>query len=1389
MKRILPLLVFGFYFNFLSAQTVFKDYVDGRVYVKCSSSLLNVVSQENPRNLPISKLGFISQLAGKYGISKVYRPYYQADDDLVLPYILKIEFTRPDQVNALMEELARVRGVEYAEKVPLMKTDVLPNDPTFPAQLTQINAPNAWNLFNGNSNITVAIVDNAVMWTHQDLVANTYTNSGEIAGNNIDDDANGYIDDVNGWDVADWDNNAVPTNTLMDHGTHCAGIAGARTDNGIGMASIGWNLKIIPVKSTANVSGTASIDDGYGGIVYAARAKARVISCSWGGGGFSNSDQAVVNYAWAKGCLIVAAAGNNGVTTPNYPGAYNNVYCVASVDGSNIKSGFSNYGTWVDISAPGENHYSTIPNATTGTYGFKSGTSMATPMVAGLAGLMLSKCSFMTQTDVINCINSTAANIYTLAGNTTYSPTLQLGAGRIEAFQAMNCATGFLTIAPVANFFAVPRNTCPATPVNFYDSSLYVPNTWNWVFQNGTPATSTSSNPVVQWANPGTYSVALTVSNGNGTNTATKLTYITVAGPIALPLVEGFEAAAFLPANWTANNIMNDNAFWTRANWAGGFGTSTACAVFDNYNMDAIGHRDEMRTPKYNFSNVASARIRFDVAYARYNSFYTDTLEVKLSTNCGATWSSIYLKGGTALSTRADLTANTFTPTNAQWRTDSVDITLLTAGQGNVMFSFINRGHYGQAIYLDNINLAFPTPTVNAAASASACAGSSINALATGTSAASYTWSFPGGSPATSTATNPSVSYAAAGLYTMTLLGINGTATTAVTRTVNVVGLPVITINTPTICSGASATLTANGAAGGYTWTNGPVSQSLAASPPITTVYTVTGEASTCLAIKTGTIFVNQTPTVTANSPTICSGTTGVITPTGAATYSLVGMPLAVSPFSVSPQASAVYTIVGTTNSCIDSKTVSVTVNITPTLSVNNASICQGAAASLTVSGAAAYAWSSGPTMSVIAISPAATTNYVVTGTTLGCSDTKTATVNVEIPPTLTVADKLICPGASATLSASGAATYSWSTNATTSSIVVSPAATAVYSVTGTNTLCSASISATVSVAILPSLTASVSSPVSCSGASVSLIAGTSMGTPVNWFGPTGAIPSMVVSPTVTSSYTAVANFTVVGPGTLTAACSTSSVVSVTVNALPSSTLSTVNANCSNACSGSMNASSSGAAPYSYSLAGGPACSTLPCQNLCAGSYTLTTSDGNGCSSYATFVITTPVNNLSAPISFTSISCPTCSDGVLMANVSGGLAPFTYSWAPSGGSQASAGNLAPGCYTVTITDANGCSTQSASCLTAPSTTTGIDPNTAGNAALLIYPNPAQKQVTVDYTGVTFDYVFYNSLGQLIGKKQNNVNTVQIDLENLAKGVYLIEVTAGDNKSWKKLLVE
>ncbi|MDI1354610.1 MAG: S8 family serine peptidase [bacterium] len=1168
---------FFFYFFLLSsnfvAQTIYPNYLDGRLYVKVDNALLKELLRENPRNIPISKIKGISALAANYGITKVCRPFSQADDDAVLPRILKLEFNKIGGVNALMDDLQKIAGVAYAEKVPLMKTDATtPNDFAITSasiHLTQINAQNAWDIFNGNSNITVAIVDVAVMWTHADLIQNTYTNTAEIPANTIDDDGNGYVDDVNGFDVTDWDGNANPTNPSMLHGTHVAGIAAGRTNNGIGVASIGWNLKLIPVKCQTDNGSTSIVANGFEGILYAVKAKARIISCSWGNSSSSLTEQSVIDYAWNRGCIVIASAGNNSNSAPNYPGAYTNVYCVAAVDPLDGKNTLSSFGTWVDIAAPGDNIMSTIPyTGTVAAYQPFSGTSMATPMVAGLAGLMLSKSPNMTRNNVLNCISTTAVNIYTLLANSGYVTGNQLGAGRIEAYQAMVCASTFSALPPVANFYSFPKNTCPNTIVSFNDSSLYVPTTWNWVFQGGSPATSTLMNPGVQWTTPGTYSVSLAVSNANGSNAITKLSYVTVAGPIGLPFTEGFQSVAFLPPNWTPNNIQNDNIYWTRNTGVGGFGTSTACAMFDNYVLNAPGERDEMRSPKFDFSNVAVARLRFDVAYARYDAYFSDSLEVKLSTNCGSTWTSIYLKGGTVLATAPDASSQ-FVPSATQWRRDTINISSLTAGQGNVMFSFINRGHYGQPIYLDNINLVFPSPSVSINQPTSVCVGPTNYSFATISGASSFTWNFPGGSPGTSSLVAPIVSYTSPGTYSYTISGINGTSSTSVTQSLLVFSYPTLVVSTSTICSGNTATVSASGA-NSYLWFNGTVAigtaSSVVVSPTITTFYTVTGKNGTC-----------ATP--------------------------------------------------GTTSVTVTSSTVVVTVTSNPAL---------------------------------------------------------------------------VCSGASSTLSAVGATTYSWSTGANTSSIVVTPASTSTYSVNG-----------------------------------------------------------------------------------LTNGCGANTVATVSVVPLPQTALMTANALCANVCNGSVSVVNTiGVGPFTYSMSSGN-CTVLPCSNLCAGAYTLITTGSANCKSSQTFTLSQPQVLQTVITSSSNATCPSCADGQIVVSVNGGTSPYTYSWSPGGSVTATLSGIPAGCYTLNITDQNGCTTATKICI---DSFTGIQTLT-GASGLVVYPNPAKNEVSVDMKEQTFELRLYDYLGQVLFEKQVITGSCKLDLSPFAKGVYLIEVEVATSKTYRKLILE
>lgn len=1315
MKKILSLIAFVSVCNISKSQTVYKHQVDGEIYVKFAPAALKSVSKDNPNNIQITKLTNVSNVLFKYGATKAYKPFYQADDDAKLPYILKVEFSQINQVEDLIRELKMIPGVEYAEKVSLNKTCVTPNDPTFGVHLTQINAQNAWAISTGSANITVAVVDNAEDRSHPDLAANIWTNPGEIAGNLIDDDGNGYVDDVNGYDVADNDNNTIPSNNAMSHGTHVSGIAAGVTNNSTGMASISWNIKLIPVKAQNNTGSTTGISAGYQGIVYAAKVKARIISCSWGGvSTAAAAEQSVIDYAWGKGCIIFCAAGNDGGTANetvlHYPAAYNNVYCVASVATNNVKSSFSCRGPWVDICAPGENIYSTYP---ANTYNSISGTSMATPLVAGMAGLMLSKTPFMTQTDVLNCISSSAANVYSIAANSAYTPSLQLGAGRIEAFQAMNCAASFSSTPVISNFFTLLQNTCPSTPISFYDSSLYIPTAWSWTFQAGIPATSTSSNPSVQWAAPGTYSVALQATNVNGGNTKTKLAYITVAGPIALPLVEGFQGAAFVPVNWSQYNIGNDNVLWTKGVGYGGFGTSTLSALFDNYNLDAAGDRDEIRTPKYIFSSIASATLGFDVAYKEFDNQYSDTLEVKLSTNCGASWTSIYSKGGSVLSTSAGtLQANTFTPTPAAWRTETVNISALTSGQSNVMISFVNHGHYGQALYLDNVNIAttaITSPTANFSVQNPVCSGAVTTLTNNSIGATSYNWSMVGGTPATSTATNPAVSYAVAGNYSITLTAINGTLTSVLTKTLTVTATPTVAVNSPTICSGNSVILTASGATT-YSWNTSATTNTILVSPLTTTNYTVTG----------------------------------------------------------------------TNGTCINTKTTTVTVNATPTVAVSNQTICAGGTATITASGATTYSWNTGSTSNPLIVSPAVTTNYTVTGTNLGCTNTKTVSVTIGTALTILISpsNPSICAGGSTTITASGATTYTWSTGSNATSVVFTPSATSGYAIAGSIGTCSGSTTFSVIVNANPVATTFSTTNVSCFGGSNgSAFTNASSGTPAYTYSwsPSGQTTS-TLNGVSAGNYTC----TVID----SKGCKANTTANITQpSALAISSSSTINTSCG-VCNGSSIYNISGGTPaYTYSWSNGATTNSVV--GLCAGTYTLVVTDTKLCQLTNTVAVATS-SSLTATASATNASCGSCNDGVAIVIVGGGTGPYTYTWTPSGGNAATALGLAPACYTVSINDASGCAVNTTTCV---SFATGISNTLYTTNDLLIYPNPAKTNVTVQFLGAQFNYTIYNNLGQLIDSKEHNLSVANINLNNYAKGVYLIVIEIGKQTLHKKLIVE
>jgi subtilisin family serine protease len=265
---------------------------------------------------------------------------------------------------------------------------VTPDDPRYVQQYgpEQIDAPEAWAYGTGSDTVIVADIDSGMDMTHPDLAGNLWTNAGEIAGNGVDDDGNGFVDDVHGWDFVNGDND--PTDDYF-HGTHVAGTIGAVGDNGVGVAGMAWDVAIMPLKFIdANNFGTSF--DAARAVEYATMMGAEVTSNSYGVG-----PATVLRDAIAAGGLFVAAAGNNSSDNDKrgfFPASFelDNIISVAAVDAYRELADFSNYGRRsVDLAAPGVNVMSTMP-VWDGSYGYASGTSMATPHVAGAVALLMS---------------------------------------------------------------------------------------------------------------------------------------------------------------------------------------------------------------------------------------------------------------------------------------------------------------------------------------------------------------------------------------------------------------------------------------------------------------------------------------------------------------------------------------------------------------------------------------------------------------------------------------------------------------------------------------------------------------------------------------------------------------------------------------------------------------------------------------------------------------------------------------------------------------------------------------------------------------------------------------------------------------------------------------
>jgi len=436
------------------------SFYKGMITIKVKEGFGNIPTQRGTVEFNNPEM---DKLVDKFAINTVenrfrHRPILKNSKLPDLSRIYRITFPEEYSIVEIVTEFSKLKEIEYAEPIPLSFLCEEPNDPFYSLQqhLPQIMAEEAWNIHHGDEGteeIVIAINDTGVDWGHPDLVDNIWQNLGEdadgdghvleyISGewvfdpgdeNGIDDDGNGYVDDFIGWDFQMDDNDPYPNPGAqsLDHGTHCAGIAAARTNNGTGIASVSWNVSIF----STQVDDGSWMTWGYDGIIYAAENGADIISNSWVHP-YSQANEEVIAYATGLGSIVVAAAGNGAYSTfAEYPGGYPGVISVASVSEDDTKASYSNWGRWVDVSAPGGGSeggiYSTILN---GEYGFKSGTSMATPLVAGLLGLVKSYHPGWNNDEIILQVIGTADDIDNL--NPGYEN--QMGSGRINAYRALS---------------------------------------------------------------------------------------------------------------------------------------------------------------------------------------------------------------------------------------------------------------------------------------------------------------------------------------------------------------------------------------------------------------------------------------------------------------------------------------------------------------------------------------------------------------------------------------------------------------------------------------------------------------------------------------------------------------------------------------------------------------------------------------------------------------------------------------------------------------------------------------------------------------------------------------------------------------------------------------
>ncbi len=788
-------------------QTGFLGYVPDRFIVVLKDEVAVDHSKDLSTNLALSDKNGFAQLAQSQGVYLSRPQFIGADlkpDQEKLARHYKI-FLEGDNLEEAIAAYEAHPLVERVEKIGVHTVYAAPNDPYYddnPGGYAYdqwhyfdtygMRANTAWDIEAGDAAVLVGDLDIGTKYDHGDLGGsnppgpndastngNIWVNSNETPGNGIDDDGNGYIDDIIGWDFVertDWYSYQCidadcggADNDPSDgdgHGTHTAGTIAAITNNGYAVAGVAGGygdgtfsgtangVKIVPCRigyvldySFYGATGVVIMDYVAEAMYYMGNLKAAgwnvaAINCSFGtsnSGGLGSA----ADYLISQDVVICVAAGNSSSSSPDYLGSRGDCLDVAATDKSGNNASFTNYGSWVDIAAPGVEVLSTItdPADPTGDYVAPlDGTSMACPHVAGVVGLLESFNPALTAAEKIAIIKDPA-------NTNPYGGSRDLGAGIIDAKKCLDAA-GPNTNPPVAQFTGSPTSGEYPLAVSFTDQSTNTPTSWSWDFGDGV-GTSSQQNPSYTYNNAGTYTVSLTATNAYGSDIETKVDYITVTEP-------GTGAEAYAQSDYPVSGTVS--------------GTYLATHTSDNSRQSIqeleSGGRPTLRHTylehKWTFNVPSSASLTFYVEGYRNANSENDNFTFAYSTNDNSY---------TNLVTIASSTEQIYSATipNSVSGTVYIRVVDTDRSQGNRSKDYV---------YIDHMYIQYSSGTTPPVAdfSASPTSGDypltvNFTDLSTG-SPTSWSWDF-GDGVGTSTSQNPSYTYNAAGTYTVSLTATN----------------------------------------------------------------------------------------------------------------------------------------------------------------------------------------------------------------------------------------------------------------------------------------------------------------------------------------------------------------------------------------------------------------------------------------------------------------------------------------------------------------------------------------------------------------------------------------------------------------------------------------